>query len=94
MNAMLHHYEELEDHVRFYKDWYGRGWEGHLVKGCIVSRGEIRKTLAHEQVMTRLILPRLRILRAALEAQLAVGLAKPPHVAVRSRKQAEVEPAQ
>ena len=68
MLAMLHHFEELGDHVRFFKMWYGRSWEGHLVRGGMCSRGEIGHVLARETSFTRVLLPRLRMLRAALEA--------------------------
>ena len=78
MLAMLHHYEELEALRDWFKVWYGRGWEGHLVRGGMCSRGEIGHVLARTHSFTRVLLPRLRTLRAALQSHCGrTNLAKP-----------------
>lgn len=67
MNAMLHHYEELEQLQAFFQTWYGRGWEGRLIKGGQVSKGEISHALLRQGFTKRLLL-RLRFTRELLLA--------------------------
>lgn len=80
MLARLHHYEELEDHVAFFKRAFGTGWEAELMShGAVVSRGELMAMLKRKRTFSAVVLPRLRSVRWELE-QVCPGhsLANPP----------------
>jgi hypothetical protein len=82
MLAMLHHYEELAQLREWYANFWGRGWEGRLVRAGMVQRGEVDKLLETPPAcrFSATLLPRLRAYRLALEASSwsAHNLAKPP----------------
>jgi hypothetical protein len=78
MLARLHHYEELADHVAYFKRAYGLGWHNELHRiGAITTRGECNEVLKRKRGFTRVLLPRLRALRDELEQGIAgASLAK------------------
>jgi hypothetical protein len=80
MLARLHHYEELRDHIAFFKRAFGMGWSTELVqRGATNSTGELPAILKQERSFTRVVLPRLRALRLDVEqASPGHNLAKPP----------------
>lgn len=69
MQARLHHYEELSDHVAFFKVWFGRHWERCVMGRAGTYLDEISGVLKHRRSFNRTLLPRLRNLRRHLEAQ-------------------------
>lgn len=77
MLARLHHYEELEQHVSFFKDWFGNAWASALREHIGTSHSEIDGVLAHRKSFSKTLLPRLRKLRS--ECMNTVVLAKPSH---------------
>jgi hypothetical protein len=66
MLAKLHHYEELQQHVSFFKDWFGVAWEQMLQEHIGVSEGEIRGVMQRKKSFNPTLLPRLRKLRATV----------------------------
>ena len=79
MLARLHHYEELADHVEFFRTLYGRCWERWLMKRVGTYLDEIPGVLRRKRSFNRTLLPRLRRLRGELFGCLGTyNLAEPP----------------
>ena len=76
MLARLHHYEELQQHVSFFKDWYGYAWAKRLREEIGTSHSEIDGVLARRKSFSNTLLPRLRKLRYTIMDTQAY-LAKP-----------------
>ncbi len=69
MLARLHHYEELSEHVAFFKVWFGRHWERCVMGRAGTYLDEISGVMNRRRSFNRTLLPRLRKLRLHLEAQ-------------------------
>ena len=63
MLARLHHYEELKQHLDFFKDWYGTPWELCLRKEIGIQHGDVTGALPKRRPFKQALLPKLRALR-------------------------------